>query len=283
MINTICQFVILFFTFAIIGWCMEVVLKFIQYHRFINRGFLIGPYCPIYGWGVVAVTILVGDMIGREGTVSEIFWAGVVMCGALEYFTSWYMEKRFHARWWDYSTKPMNLHGRIWIGNLLLFGLASVIIVLLIDPIFFDLVEKLSPFWLRLIAIAIVVLMISDHIASSILMGIVRNEIDAQEGDNTEEVSEQVHLLLRDRNLLLRRIGQAYPNLQSQPSWLTVQVKQAKRNYKEASRYTAQMLKKSRKRSAPEEELDAALTGEKQALLELRILQRKQIRNREQI
>lgn len=67
---------------------MEVVLKFVQFHRFINRGFLIGPYCPIYGWGVVAVTVLVGGMIGREGTVSEIFWAGVVMCGGLEYFTS---------------------------------------------------------------------------------------------------------------------------------------------------------------------------------------------------
>ncbi len=89
--------VILFFIYACIGWCMEVTLKFIQYRRFINRGFLIGPYCPIYGWGAVAVTVLVGGMIGREGTISEIFWAGYVLCGVLEYATSWYMEKSRQA------------------------------------------------------------------------------------------------------------------------------------------------------------------------------------------
>ena len=65
------EFVIMAFIFSILGWIMEVTLKFIQYHRFINRGFLIGPYCPIYGFGVVGVTILVGGLIGREGTYAE--------------------------------------------------------------------------------------------------------------------------------------------------------------------------------------------------------------------
>ena len=118
----VCRFVVVFFLFAVAGWCMEVTLKFIQFHRFINRGFLIGPYCPIYGWGAVIVTLSVGGLLGQEGSYAEVFLAGLVICGALEYFTSWYMEKMFHARWWDYSQKPMNLHGRIWMGNLLLFG-----------------------------------------------------------------------------------------------------------------------------------------------------------------
>ena len=56
----VCRFVVVFFLFAVAGWCMEVTLKFIQFHRFINRGFLIGPYCPIYGWGAVIVTLSVG-------------------------------------------------------------------------------------------------------------------------------------------------------------------------------------------------------------------------------
>lgn len=127
-----------FFLFSCLGWVMEVTLKYIQFHRFINRGFLIGPYCPIYGWGVVTVTLVVGGLAVRRGTLGETFLAGMVLCGALEYFTSWYMEKRFHARWWDYSQKPMNLHGRIWIGNLLLFGAACVVIVHVIDPAFSD-------------------------------------------------------------------------------------------------------------------------------------------------
>ena len=131
------QLVILFFIFAILGWMMEVILKYIKFHHFINRGFLIGPYCPIYGAGVVVVTVLVGGLIGYTGTIVETFFAGFVICGALEYFTSWYMEKLFHARWWDYSQKPMNLNGRIWIGNLILFGLASVVIVKGIAPRYF--------------------------------------------------------------------------------------------------------------------------------------------------
>ena len=68
------EFVIMLFLFSILGWVMEVTLKFIQYHRFINRGFLIGPYCPIYGFGVVGVTILVGGLLGRAGTYPEPLW-----------------------------------------------------------------------------------------------------------------------------------------------------------------------------------------------------------------
>lgn len=283
MFNTICQLILLFFVFAVIGWCMEVTLKFIQYHKFINRGFLIGAYCPIYGWGVVVVTVLVGGIFSEEGTVSDIFWAGYVICGALEYFTSWYMEKRFHARWWDYSKKPMNLHGRIWVGNLILFGIGSVIIVLWIDPVFFSLVERLSPFWLHFSALAVVIVMLADHTASDILMQIVRKEIDAQEGDNTEEISRQVHLLLRNRNLLFRRIEQAYPDLRSQPHWLTLQVRQARRNYKDASREVAELLRTSRRQKDLLENkdwhkrLEEALEIEKDTLRKLRELQKKQL------
>lgn len=105
MSTLVCQLIILFFIFSVVGWMIEVTLKYIQYHRFINRGFMIGPYCPIYGSGVVAITVCVGGLVGVTGSVGDTFLAGFVICGALEYFTSWYMEKLFHARWWDYSKK----------------------------------------------------------------------------------------------------------------------------------------------------------------------------------
>ena len=65
------NFVILFFAFSVLGWITEVTLKFIQFHRFINRGFFIGPYCPIYGWGAVAITVLVGGLLGAGKARSE--------------------------------------------------------------------------------------------------------------------------------------------------------------------------------------------------------------------
>lgn len=238
------EFVIMLFLFSILGWVMEVTLKFIQYHRFINRGFLIGPYCPIYGFGVVGVTILVGGLLGRAGTYPETFMAGFVICGFLEYMTSLYMEKMFHARWWDYSNKPMNLHGRIWIGNLILFGLASVIIVKLIDPHYFNYIETINPLIISVLAWIIIVLMVSDYTLSHILMNIVKKEIDNSTGDNTEEISRQIHELLRNRNALHRRILQAYPDFKVLPHNFVQEYKQAKREYRKARKEFLSILAK---------------------------------------
>mgnify|MGYP001855620114 CR=1 FL=1 len=238
------EFVIMLFIFSVLGWIMEVTLKFIQYRRFINRGFLIGPYCPIYGFGVVGVTILVGGLIGRAGTYPETFMAGFIICGFLEYMTSFYMEKMFHARWWDYSNKPMNLHGRIWIGNLILFGIASVIIVKFIDPYYFNYIETVNPFAVSIIAWMIIILMVGDYVLSHMLMNIVKKEIDNSTGDNTEEISRQIHELLRNRSALQRRILQAYPDFKVLPHNFMEKYKQAKKDYQKARKEFISVLAK---------------------------------------
>lgn len=238
------QFVILIFIFSVIGWMMEVTLKYIQYHRFINRGFMIGPYCPIYGFGVAGVTILVGGFIGRHGTDIETFWAGFVICGFLEYMTSYYMEKMFHARWWDYSNKPMNLHGRIWIGNLILFGIASVFIVKWIAPHYFNFIQDFSPTILAVLAWVIIIAMAADFTISHILMNSVRKEIDTSQGDNTEEISRQIHAMLKNRSVLIRRIYEAYPDFRAIPSRLITRYKAAKQEFLSARKEYRALLKK---------------------------------------
>ena len=229
-----CKLVIMFFIFSVAGWLMEVTLKFIEYHRFINRGFLIGPYCPVYGWGVVSITLIVGGVMVREGTLGEMFLAGFVICGALEYATSYYMEKRFHARWWDYSQKPMNLHGRIWIGNLILFGVATVVIATWIDPFYFYYIGKLSDTTIKIMALLVIILYAVDTTASHFLMGLVKKEIDNHDKDNTEEISREIHLMLQDRNLLIRRITAAYPDWQAKPARLTRELKEKRKAYRQA-------------------------------------------------
>ena len=233
-LTLVSMFIVIFFLFSVAGWCMEVTLKFIQYRRFINRGFLIGPYCPIYGWGAVAVTLIVGGLLARRGTIGETFLAGMVVCGALEYFTSWYMEKMFHARWWDYSTKPMNLHGRIWIGNLLLFGAASVVIVKGIVPFLLRALGKIPALTVESMAGCIVVLMLADNAVSHYLMNVVKQQIDTQEGDSTEEISRKVRELLKTKGVLLRRIQSAYPTAQARSRRLVENWKQAKDKLKAA-------------------------------------------------
>lgn len=282
----LCQLIVLFFIFSLLGWMMEVTLKYIQYHRFINRGFLIGPYCPIYGAGVVLVTVLLGGLIGiRGGTPAEVFMAGFFICGGLEYFISWYMEKAFHARWWDYSQKPMNLNGRVWIGNLMLFGLASVVIVLWLDPLYFRIIEGCPPSVLRFSAAMITALLISDCVVSHVLMASVRREIDAQEGDSTEEISRRVHQLLHRRSRLLRRIHQAYPTLQARPRAVMERLEKARREVSEANRRVKQQVRElaDRRRSGLGVEevaarLETAMAALKERRARLRELERRFLR-----
>lgn len=229
-------YVLLFAAFSVAGWVTEVILKLIQYHRFINRGFLIGPYCPIYGWGALLITLLAGGVFFPKCTMPEAFLVGFFGCGALEYLVSYVMEKTSHARWWDYSNKPMNLNGRVWIGNLLLFGVSAVLIVYVADPFLFALFAKLSDTALLVAAGAFLVVIWTDRIISHLLMRVIRDCIDRQQADNTEEIRAQMREMLTNRSLLSRRIAQAYPQLAPRPGRLMALLESARSEYREATR-----------------------------------------------
>ncbi|MFR3797856.1 MAG: putative ABC transporter permease [Christensenellales bacterium] len=120
------MYVLLFFACSFLGWCMEVTCKLVQFGRFINRGFLLGPLCPIYGTGAVLMAYFLPLWTTQ---VESTFLLALVLCGTLEYITSWLMEKLFHARWWDYSQKHFNINGRVCASNLLAFGVMGVFVV----------------------------------------------------------------------------------------------------------------------------------------------------------
>ena len=205
--------VLLFFAYSFAGWCIEVTLKFIQYHRFINRGFLTGPICPIYGSGAVLITLGVGCVTQFDSSYGTTFVISFLLCGLLEYMTSYYMEKRFHARWWDYGKKPMNLHGRVWIGNLVLFGCGGVVIIHLVNPLFDVVVSRLSLPLQESIVLFLVCVFIADNIMTHFVLKLVKTGIDSSEADNTEEIRKEVRLLLSDKSVFYRRFVDAYPEV----------------------------------------------------------------------
>ena len=204
---------LLFFFYSFLGWCVEVTLKYIQYHRFINRGFFTGPICPIYGTGAALITLVVGGLGPVEKGYGITFLASFLLCGAVEYFTSYFMEKRFHARWWDYSQKPMNLHGRIWIGNLILFGLGGVAIIHIINPPLFRLFERLSLQTREIIDAALLCVFAADYAVTHFVLKLVKSGIERSEADNTEEINREIRVLLSDRNIFYRRFADAYPEV----------------------------------------------------------------------
>ena len=205
--------VLLFFAYSFLGWCIEVTLKFIQYHRFINRGFFTGPICPIYGSGAALITLAVSFLSPVESAYGTTFALSFVLCGAVEYFTSYFMEKRFHARWWDYSQKPMNLHGRIWIGNLILFGLGGVAIIHLINPLLYRLFALVSLDARRILAAALLAVFAADYVMTHFVLKLVKNSVESSEEDSTEAINREIRLLLSDRNIFYRRFADAYPEV----------------------------------------------------------------------
>lgn len=205
--------VLLFFAYALLGWCIEVTLKYFQFHRFINRGFLTGPWLPIYGSGAVLITLAVDGLAPLESSVGTTFALSFVLCGTVEYLTSFVMEKRFHARWWDYSQKPMNLHGRVWIGNLILFGLGGVLIVKVLNPVFLGVFGMLTLSGREILAAGLGGLFLADCVMSHFVLKLVKTGVESSEADNTEEISREVRLLLHDRSVFHRRFADAYPEV----------------------------------------------------------------------
>ena len=205
--------ILVFFVFSFVGWCIEVTLKYRQFGRFINRGFLIGPWLPIYGCGAALITLTVAGLTPVERGIGTTFAISLIVCGLIEYLASYFMEKKFHARWWDYSQKPMNLHGRVWIGNLILFGIGGVAIIHIVNPILYGLFDSLSLVSREIIAGCLSVIFLADYSVSHFVLKLVKIGVESSEADNTEAISKDVKLLLSDRSIFYRRFANAYPDV----------------------------------------------------------------------
>ena len=116
---------LLFLTYSIFGWIMEMIVTLITDKEIVNRGFLIGPYCPIYG----TCSILMILLLNRITDSILLFVLSIIICSVGEYLTSYLMEKIFKARWWDYSRMKFNLNGRICLRNCLFFGILGFLMI----------------------------------------------------------------------------------------------------------------------------------------------------------
>lgn len=212
MLHTIEIYFLLFLTYSFLGWCMEVICKLIQTKKFIDRGFLIGPYCPIYGWGAITITILLKRYM--EDPLA-LFVMSTIICSIIEYFTSYLMEKKYHARWWDYSNKKFNINGRICLETLIPFGILGVIIMYATNPILFNLYNKIPQLAIHILSGTLFITFIVDNIISANVIKGINIEGSKLIKDNTEEITEKVKQILRQKSWLHRRLMNAYPNLKN--------------------------------------------------------------------
>ena len=214
--ETISRYFILFMMYSFAGWIMETIWVSWCNKRLVDRGFLIGPYCPIYGFGALLIIILLNRFSYNP---CLLFLMTTMLCGVLEYFASWSMEKLFKARWWDYSNKKFNLNGRICLENLIAFGVMGFLVTYYINPYIEIWINYFDDNRLRTISLVLWTIFIMDLVISTIVVYGFRKITEKVNkdsfNDNTEQITKMVRELLSQKSFFHRRFIDAYPKLEA--------------------------------------------------------------------
>ena len=160
---TLWSMVLAFFTFSLVGWLWEVGIHLVEDGIFVNRGCLHGPWLPIYGGGLVMILIVLNRF--RKKPLLEIVLI-IVLCGIVEFFTSYFLELSSGMRWWDYSGYFLNLNGRICAEGLMVFALGGSVVVYLVMPLFDNVWARLRRKLVIPLCIALLALFVADIVYS---------------------------------------------------------------------------------------------------------------------
>lgn len=222
----------LFFTYSFIGWLVELATVYLETHKFVNRGFLIGPIIPIYGVGGLLIYILLSKY---QDNVITLFILSVVTCGILEYFTSYIMEKIFKNRWWDYSDKKYNINGRVCLEFACLFGIGALIMIYYLNPLFINFYHSINPTLLNILASIAIILFIIDCSLSFNIILTLKNISSNINSDSTEIITKKVRARLSKMVLPYRRLLSAFPEMKvfNKMALLKEKLKLNKKNIKE--------------------------------------------------
>lgn len=218
---TLLKVYLLFWFFSILGWIMEVIVCSICDKKLVNRGFLIGPYCPIYGFGSLIMLIL----SPYKDHLFTLFILSLVLCSTLEYFTSFLMEKLFKIRWWDYSNDAFNINGRICLRNAIAFGALGILFVKFLNPWYFSLINSISYPLIIIISIIITIITFIDIIVSFNAMNSIKNIIKKdlikyQKKDATTDIKKLINKRLISISFLEKRLIETYHLLGKEKEYL---------------------------------------------------------------
>ena len=168
---------------------------------------LIGPICPIYGYGCLLIIILLRRYIDDP---IALFVMAVVLCSLLEYFTSYFMEKFFKARWWDYSQKKFNINGRICLDNMVAFGALGLLVIYIINPFFMSIIGYIDNNWLYIITFILLIIYLVDNIISLKVISGFSSVAKTIKKDSTEEITKKVREALTLKGGLYKRLVSAF-------------------------------------------------------------------------
>ncbi len=205
------QLLWIFFVYSFIGWCGEAAMAAVRRHKFVNRGFVSGPLCPVYGAGAAAVAVFLPELHDR---LFFLFLGGMIVTTFVEYLTGRLLELIFHRKWWDYSDEKFNLDGYVCLKNSAIWGLCSVLMICFFDPLLCRLIDLIPRLAGNILLWIQGVLLVIDAVGSGVaVLGLKKKQ--SRITQITEELHKTSKLL---ENALTTRIQKrmvsAFPNIE---------------------------------------------------------------------
>ena len=198
--TTVCGFslyhVLAFFLiYSCTGWCLEVIFAAATTGQLVNRGFLNGPVCPIYGFGMVIVLFTLTPL---QNSVLLLYIGGVILPSALELVGGWALYKLYHTRWWDYSDFPFNIGGYICLEFSLLWGVGTLVVMRIVHPVVAGLVDMIPPFVGFVVMCVLYAVYAADVVVTAFAASGLAKTLDAMEqlADSIHAVSDAMTQLL---------------------------------------------------------------------------------------
>ena len=198
--TTVCGFslyhVLAFFLiYSCTGWCLEVIFAAATTGQLVNRGFLNGPVCPIYGFGMVIVLFTLTPL---QDSVLLLYIGGVILPSALELVGGWALYKLYHTRWWDYSDFPFNIGGYICLEFSLLWGVGTLVVMRIVHPVVAGLVDMVPPFVGFVVMCVLYAVYAADVVVTAFAASGLAKTLDAMEqlADSIHAVSDAMTQLL---------------------------------------------------------------------------------------
>lgn len=209
MLYDFCILFFLFYIYSVVGRIVELLFCSLTAKKIVlNRGFLIGPYLPIYGTAAVIMTI------GLKSYIDDpfiVFVMGAIISTIVEYMTSFIMEKLFKTRWWDYTNESFNINGRVCLKNSIFFGIGGLLIIYVFDGWVLKLINLFDKDVFVIVNIILFVLFIIDVLISNSIILKLRKNSELVRNDMTQEIREKVRYELSKNFILSRRLLESFP------------------------------------------------------------------------
>lgn len=216
---------LVFLIYSFCGYILEIIFCSFSYKKIVNRGFLFGPWCPIYGVGSLLILL---TLLKYKYSIALVFIFGILITTTIEYYTSYILEKIFHNKWWDYSDRKDSINGRICIGNMIGFGIGSLVIIYIAQPFILSFLGIFHQYILNILAIILALIFIADCIYSFIIAYALRNRIIIAEELKTEKI-KMLPSLIKEKikyiNIKRIRYFKAFPNLKKKYSFELGEIK----------------------------------------------------------